>query len=205
MTASFDLTAAEASVYPTVRSIGRFMLVGTVFMIIFWAAGMAVVTPTILRRLPSLISRPNVGWFVLVLYGLIITWGIVDGIVLNVMIREQFTHGGRGPVRLEIDSEGVHFFWTKGKSRLEPWRRGVRSSIVIRDFSASGYQAQVQVARFTSFALTGEAAHGIVSEANRLGLQVASSPTSGSTGTQGTLFTISRTVHPTRVSLHELA
>lgn len=191
MPASFDNTLAEATVFPAARSIKRFMLFAIGLLTVFWAAIMAVVTPSILRRLPSLISAPAVGGLVVALYGGIITWGIVDVLFLYVLIKEQFGHGGRGPVRVVVGIKGIHFFWREGKSRLEPWG-GTRFPITIRDFSGAGYQAQIKVARYTSFALTGDAARGVITEARRLGLQISESPISGSAGTRGTLITIPR-------------
>jgi hypothetical protein len=188
---SFDVSSAEARAFPSASSIDRFLFFAVTAMTLVWLLSMALTTPEIVQKHAALLADARVGWWVLALFAGIICWGFIDILFLIVVVRQRYTHGGRGPVKVEVGVEGLRFAWAKGPPRLEPWQ-GVNTPIVIRDFSDAGYQAQIKVARYTSFAVTGEAANGVISVAMRLGLQCSVSSTSGSTGAKGTLTVIRR-------------
>jgi hypothetical protein len=187
----YDLSIAEARVFPTASSIDRFLLSSLTGSTLAWIPSMAFTTPEVIRRRAALLSSPHVGWWILALFAGIIRWGVIDVLLLIIVVRQGYVHDGRGPIRVDVGVDGLRLRWAKGPSRLEPWQ-GVRFPIIVKDFSGAGYQAQVKIARYTSFALTGEAASGITSAARSLGLHCSTSPAIGSAGTRGTLTMIAR-------------
>jgi len=188
---SYDVSIAEARGFPTASSIDRFLLFSLTGLTFVWILSMAFTTPEVLRKRAALLSSPHVGWWILALYAGIICWGVIDVLFLIIVVRRRHAHGGRGPIRVDVGADGIRFHWAKGPSRFEPWQ-GVRFPIRVKDFSGAGYQAQIKIARYTSFALTGEAASGITSAARSLGLHCSTIPAFGPTGTEGTLTTIAR-------------
>lgn len=191
MTVSLDVSGAEARTFGVASSVDRFLLFALSGLTLMWVLAMVAIVPRLLQNSRALLSGQNFGWWVIALFGAILCWGGVTLYLLLSEVRERHRHGVRGPVTLDVGNEGIRFHWIRGPPRLEKWS-GVRFPIVIKDYSDAGYQAQIQVARNTWFAITGEAARTIVSTATRLGLPTSSTPTVGSTGTPGVLTVISR-------------